>query len=70
VLKPALLEFKAIGRAVDVTVEKRDRRTDTLLFKMTNTQASTETPELGKSKKTLTLSNIIEFRELLAAKYK
>jgi plasmid replication initiation protein len=70
VLKPALLEFQAIGWAVDVTVEKRGRRTDTLLFKMTNTQASTETPELGKSKKALTLSEITEFRELLAAKYK
>jgi hypothetical protein len=70
VLKPALLEFQAIGWAVDVTVEKRGRRTDTLLFKMTNTQGSTEIPELGKSKKALTLSEIAEFRELLAAKYK
>jgi len=70
VLKPALLEFQAIGWAVDVTVEKRGRRTDTLLFKMTNTQGSAETPELSKSKKALTLGEITEFRELLAAKYK
>ncbi|GAB3637899.1 hypothetical protein GCM10027422_34890 [Hymenobacter arcticus] len=70
VLKPALLEFQAIGWAVDVTVEKRGRRTDALLFKMTNTQGNAETPELGKSKKALTLSEITEFRELLAAKYK
>jgi hypothetical protein len=70
VLKPALLEFQTIGWAVDVTVEKRGRRTDTLLFKMTNTQGSAETPELSKSKKALTLGEITEFRELLAAKYK
>jgi hypothetical protein len=70
VLKPALLEFQAIGWAVDVAVEKRGRRTDTLLFKMTNTQAGPEAPELGKSKKILTLSEITEFRELLATKYK
>jgi hypothetical protein len=70
VLKPALLEFQAIGWAVDVTVEKRGRRTDTLLFKMTNTLAGPEAPELGKSKKLLTLSEITEFRELLATKYK
>jgi plasmid replication initiation protein len=70
VLKPALLEFQAIGWAVDVTIEKRGRRTDALLFKMTNTQSSAETPELGKSKKALTLSEIAEFRELLVTKYK
>jgi hypothetical protein len=70
VLKPALLEFRAIGWAVEVSVEKRGRRTDSLLFKMTNTQAGPEAPELGKSKKILTLSEITEFRELLAAKYK
>jgi hypothetical protein len=70
VLKPALLEFQAIGWAVDVAVEKRGRRTDTLLFKMTNTLAGSEAPELGKSKKLLTLSEITEFRELLATKYK
>jgi plasmid replication initiation protein len=70
VLKPALLEFQAIGWAVDVMVEKRGRRTDALLFKMTNTNSSTETPELGKSKKALTLSEIAEFRELLVTKYK
>jgi plasmid replication initiation protein len=70
VLKPALLEFQAIGWTVDVTVEKRGRRIDALLLKMTNTQGNTETPELGKSKKTLTLSEITEFRELLVTKYK
>jgi len=70
VLKPALNEFKAIGWEVDVTVEKRGRRTDTLLFKMTNTQGSSETLELSKSKKALTLTEITEFRETLGAKYK
>jgi len=70
VLKPALNEFKAIGWEVDVTVEKRGRRTDALLFKMTNTQTSSEMPELSRSKKALTLAEITEFRETLAAKYK
>jgi len=70
VLKPALNEFKAIGWEVDVTVEKRGRRTDALLFKMTNTKGGSETPELSKSKKALTLTEITEFRETLAAKYK
>jgi hypothetical protein len=70
VLKPALLEFQAIGWAVDEAVEKQGRRTDALLFKMTNTQSGAETPELGKSKKALTLSEITEFRELLVTKYK
>jgi hypothetical protein len=70
VLKPALNEFKAIGWEVDVTVEKRGRRTDALLFKMTNTQGGVETPDLGKSKKALTLAEITEFRETLATKYK
>jgi hypothetical protein len=70
VLKPALNEFKAIGWEVDVTVEKRGRRTDALLFKMTNTQGGLETPDLGRSKKALTLAEITEFRETLAAKYK
>ena len=55
---------------MDVAVEKRGRRTDALLFKMTNTQSGAETPELGKSKKALTLSEIAEFRELLVTKYK
>jgi hypothetical protein len=70
VLKPALNEFKAIGWEVDVTVEKRGRRTDALLFKMTNTQSGLETPDLGRSKKALTLAEITEFRETLATKYK
>jgi hypothetical protein len=70
VLKPALNEFKAIGWEVDVTVEKRGRRTDALLFKMTNTQGGVETPDLGRSKKALTLAEITEFRETLATKYK
>ena len=34
------------------------------------TQSSAETPELGNSKKALTLSDIAEFRELLVTKYK
>jgi hypothetical protein len=70
VLKPALNEFKAIGWEVDVAVEKRGRRTDALLFKMTNTQGSSETLELSKSKKALTLTEITEFRETLGTKYK
>ncbi|RZK24881.1 MAG: hypothetical protein EOO63_16805 [Hymenobacter sp.] len=37
---------------------------------MTNTQSGAAVPELGKSKKALTLSEIAEFRELLVAKYK
>lgn len=70
VLKPALDEFKAIGWEVEVSVEKRGRRTDTLLFKMTNTQLEAEKQGVSKSKKTLTLTEITEFRETLAATYK
>jgi hypothetical protein len=42
VLKLALDEFKAIGWEVEVSVEKQGRRTDSLLFKMTNTQLEEE----------------------------
>lgn len=70
VLKPALNEFRAIGWDVDVTVEKRGRRTDALLFRMTNTQGGAAPSALSKSKKALTLTEITEFRETLAAKYK
>jgi hypothetical protein len=70
VLKPALNEFKAIGWEVDVTVEKRGRRTDALLFRMTNTQAGPPASALSRSKKALTLTEITEFREALATKYK
>jgi hypothetical protein len=70
VLKPVLDEFKAIGWEVEVSVEKQGRRTDSLLFKMTNTQLEEEKYEAGKSNKTLTLNEIAEFRKTLAATYK
>lgn len=69
VLKPALEEFKAIGWEVEVTVTKRGRRMDSLLFKMINTQQVDEKSHAVKSKKALTLSEITEFRDMLAATY-
>lgn len=68
VLKPAIEEFKAIGWEVDVTIQKRGRRVEALVFKMTSLQD----PVLpaAKAKKVLTLTEIEEFRKMLEATYR
>jgi plasmid replication initiation protein len=68
VLKPAIEEFKMIGWEVDVTMQKRGRRVEALVFKMT----STREPLLPtvRVKKVLTLTEIEEFRKMLEATYR
>lgn len=68
VLKPAIEEFRAIGWAVDVTLQRRGRRVEALVFKMTSTQQ----PLLpaAKAKKVLTLTEIEEFRKMLEVTYR
>lgn len=68
VLKPAIEEFKAIGWEVTVALQKRGRRVEALVFKMTSLQE----PLLpaAKAKKVLTLTEIEEFRRKLEATYR
>lgn len=68
VLKPAIEEFRVIGWEVAVTLQRRGRRVEALVFKMT----STEEPLLPviKSKKVLTLTEVEEFRRMLEATYR
>jgi plasmid replication initiation protein len=68
VLKPAIEEFKIIGWEVDVSMQKRGRRVEALIFKMT----SIREPLLpaAKAKKVLTLTEIEEFRKMLEATYR
>lgn len=68
VLKPAIEEFRVIGWAVDVTMQKRGRRVEALVFKMT----SIREPLLPatKAKKVLTLTEIEEFRKMLETTYR
>lgn len=68
VLKPAIEEFRTIGWEVQVTVRKRGRRVETLLFELVNHNAKV-VAELSTSKKSLSLVEIAEFRTQLAAKY-
>ncbi|TVT36901.1 replication initiation protein [Hymenobacter setariae] len=68
VLKPAIEEFRAIGWQVDVTMQKRGRRVEALVFKMTSTR-ETLVP-VAKAKKALTLTEIEEFRKMLEATYR
>lgn len=70
VLKPALEEFLAVGWEAKVTVQKRGRRVDSLLFALTNLNAAKAAPALATSKKSLTLVEIAAFRTELATKYK
>lgn len=69
-LTPALAEFESLGWQVTVTVQKRGKRVDSLLFKMKNTRLQVAAEAIRKAKKTLTLAEIAEFREELAALYK
>jgi plasmid replication initiation protein len=68
VLKPAIEEFRVIGWGVDVTIQKRGRRVEALIFKM----ISIREPLLpaAKGKKVLTLTEIEEFRKMLEATYR
>jgi hypothetical protein len=68
VLKPAIEEFRAIGWEVAVTIQRRGRRVEALVFKMTSTQE----PLLPvvKAKKILTLTEIEEFRRMLESTYR
>ena len=68
VLKPAIEEFRIIGWEVTVTIQRRGRRVEALVFKMANTQE----PLLPvvKAKKVLTLTEIEEFRRMLESTYR
>ena len=68
VLKPAVEEFKAIGWEVIVTLQKRGRRVEALVFKMTSLQEPLL--PVAKAKKVLTLTEIEEFRRKLEATYR